>query len=59
MDALTPAQLSPAGQVSLIHVPGLPDHSASNHQMRPQRRFHTLPLSALGLRFRGPGFAIP
>jgi len=45
-------------QVSLINVPGLQDHSVSNHPMHPQRRFHTLPISALDFRFCGLGFAI-
>jgi hypothetical protein len=49
MGALTPDRLSATGQVSLIHVHGLPDHSVSNHLAHPRRRFNTLPLSAAGL----------
>ena len=48
MGALTPGRLSAAGQVSLIHVRGLPDHSVSNHLARPRRRFDTLPFQRDG-----------
>ena len=53
MGALTPDRLSAAGQVSLIHVHGLPDHSVSNHLARSRHRFNTLPLSVTG--FLPPG----
>ena len=35
------------GQVSLPHLPSLPNHSAPNHLTHPQLRFDTLPLSSL------------
>ena len=35
-------------QVSLFHASCLPDPSISNHFRHPARRFHTLPLSAIG-----------
>ena len=37
------------GQVSLLHVPGLPDHSVPNHPTIPCPRFNTLPKSVTGL----------
>ena len=45
-------------QVSLIHRDVLPDHPVSNHPTCPKRRFSTLPLSSLGLRLHGLGFAL-
>ena len=51
MEALTPGQLSPAIQVSLLSVLGLPDHSVSTHPVCSHRRFIMLPLSSLGLPF--------
>jgi len=69
VDAVTPARLSVAGQVSLLHVHGLPTCLPSGRRFRlqppsgPRRRFHTLPLSATGFPPAdcpptGPGFAI-
>jgi len=37
-------------QVSLIHAPGLPDHSVSTHLVDRSRRFNTLPFSATASR---------
>ena len=48
MDAPTPAGLSTARQVSLVHVHGLYHRSVSNHPMPSRRRFNTLPFSATG-----------
>ena len=45
-------------QVSLIQRDVLPDHPVSNHPTCPKRRFSTLPLSSLGLRLHGLGFAL-
>ena len=50
MDAPTPAGLSAARQVSLVHVHGLYHRSVSNHPMPSHRRFNTLPISAAGFR---------
>ncbi len=38
-----------AMEISLLHVHGLPDHSAANHPAPPRHRFRTLPLSVTGL----------
>jgi hypothetical protein len=46
-------------QVSLVHVPGLCRHSASNHLAAPRRRFDTLPLSAAGLPCRVRASPLP
>ena len=49
MDALTPGRVSRPAQVSLLHVHGLGDHSASNHPVSRRRSFRTLPLSPTAL----------
>jgi len=49
MDALTPGRVSRPAQVSLLHVHGLRDHSASNHPVSHRRSFRTLPLSPTAL----------
>jgi len=50
MGALTPARVSTPGQVSLLHVHGHPDHSASNHPGARRLSFRTLPLSSTAHR---------
>src|ERR1022692_3386250 len=48
-DALTPARLSVAAQVSRLHVTWPSRPSASNHLCIPRDRFHTLPFNSTGV----------
>jgi len=59
MDAPTPAGLSAARQVSLVHVHGHRRRSVSNHPMPFRCRFITLPISATDSHATARGWTSP
>ena len=58
MGTLTPRQVSCPTEVSPLHVTRRSRPFCLQSPNAPHRRFHTLPLSSMGLPSRGPGFTL-